>query len=106
MIKKYMTTTQAYRYDDIARLCKPPCDEMSLVTNFYQKPEKQGLEFLTIVMYYDRHSFQEIINRRAFGLEAFWSSVGGFVGIFLGYSLMQLPDIMSTCVAFIYKRNK
>ena len=29
------------------------------------------------------------------GFESFWSGVGGFVGIFLGFSLMQIPDLVS-----------
>ena len=93
--------------DDIFRLYKPPCDEMSAVTNFYQrhlKEGKKGSKQLDITVYYLKHYFQEITNREAFGFEAFWSSVGGFIGIFLGYSLMQLPDIVSKGVAFIFTR--
>ena len=37
---------------------------------------------------------QEIGNIQDFGFEAFYSGTGGYVGIFLGYSLLQLPDLI------------
>ena len=37
--------------------------------------------------------FQEIDNVRDFTLESCWSAIGGFVGIFVGYSLLQLPEV-------------
>ena len=39
----------------------------------------------------------------SFGFETFWSSIGGFTGIFLGFSLLQIPDLI---VNFISKANK
>ena len=39
-------------------------------------------------------TFQEIQNVRDFGIESMWSGSGGFIGIFLGYSLLQVPDIL------------
>ena len=40
-------------------------------------------------------SYQEIENVQDFNFESFFSSLGGFVGIFLGYSLLQVPDLLS-----------
>ena len=45
------------------------------------------------VVYMDEN-YQEFISSRDFGFESFWSGVGGFVGIFLGHSLLQLPEIL------------
>ena len=39
-------------------------------------------------------SYEEIINEREFGLESLWSTVGGFVGIFVGTSLSQVPSFI------------
>ena len=47
-----------------------------------------------ITFTYKEDEYQEIENIRAFGIEALWSGIGGFVGIFLGYSTMQLPDLL------------
>ena len=44
---------------------------------------------------YKEKYYQEIENVRDFGFETFWSSVGGFVGIFLGYSMLQFPELIS-----------
>ena len=38
--------------------------------------------------------FTKITNEKAVGFEAFWGGIGGFVGVFLGYSLMQIPDLI------------
>ena len=41
------------------------------------------------------NKYQEIVNEREFSFETFWSSVGGFVGIFMGYSLLQIPELVA-----------
>ena len=50
---------------------------------------------------HNTEDFQEIVNVKAFDVETLWSSVGGFIGIFLGYSLLQVPELLgdmrSTC---------
>ena len=47
-------------------------------------------------------TYQEIVNERDFGFESFWSSVGGFVGIFLGYSLLEFPDLLDKLVKRLF----
>ena len=53
--------------------------------------EKAFDEFIIRFLYID-DTYYEVQNVEEFGFESFWSSVGGFVGIFLGYSLLQLPQ--------------
>ena len=43
--------------------------------------------------YRERH-YQEIKYAEDFGFESFWSGLGGYVGIFLGYSLLQIPELL------------
>ena len=43
---------------------------------------------------YKEKYYEEILYDRAFNPESFLSNVGGFVGMFLGYSLMQLPEML------------
>ncbi len=45
--------------------------------------------------------YQEIEYVQDFGFESFWSGVGGFVGIFLGYSLMQFPEFLGKVNVYI-----
>ena len=39
---------------------------------------------------YNTEMYRESINRKSCTLGNLWSSIGGFIGIFLGYSLMQV----------------
>ena len=38
--------------------------------------------------------YEEIRYIKALGFENWLSNVGGFVGIFLGYSMMQFPEML------------
>ena len=59
----------------------------------YEKKLDFGFH-LVLDFVYMEDFYQEIINVRDFGFESFWSGIGGFVGIFLGYSLLQIPDLL------------
>ena len=43
---------------------------------------------------YIEYTYQETQNVRDFTFESFFSSIGGFVGIFLGYSMLQIPELL------------
>ena len=79
-----------------------PCDEMKLVTTIMEmnSPFKSSLKIKFMHM---SDSYEEIINHREFGFEMFWSSIGGFIGICLGYSLLQIPEFLSA--AWQWYRN-
>ena len=82
LITNYKTTMNHY---------SPPYNDMRIETTGRIKTTYiNGLE-----LWYLPHRYEETINRKDFGLEMFWSSVGGFVGMFLGFSLLQLPDLIS-----------
>ena len=49
--------------------------------------------YLMISIVYSTSQYQEIINVRDFDFDSMFSSMGGFVGIFLGHSLLQFGDI-------------
>ena len=74
---------------------KQPCDYMKVTTGVLQKKLQWGIYLVFEFVYMD-DLYQEIVNVRDFGFESFWSGVGGFVGIFLGYSLLQMPDLLKT----------
>ena len=44
--------------------------------------------------------YQVIENSRAFSVENCWSGIGGFVGIFIGLSLMAVPDLIQDVYDF------
>ena len=74
----------------------PPCIDMYTIAGWNwldaegtNNPEDTRIEFT-----YQEQYYQELWYLPDFDLETFISNVGGFVGIFLGYSLMQFPELM------------
>ena len=55
---------------------------------------------LALSVKYESIGFREIRNYRAFGLLSLWSQIGGFVGIFLGYSLLQVPALIADIIGW------
>ena len=84
-----------------------PCDEMLVVTNivkesgriskdaYLDQNTKKKVTYLDMAFVVGSEMFQEIDNLRAFGLESCWSGIGGFVGMFVGYSILQLPEFLA-----------
>ena len=83
-----------------------PCIKLSSIVTFQEKAKnkEKDPESFVLVFNYLEEMYQEIRNERDFNLEMFWSSVGGFIGMFLGYSLWQCPEMMFTC-KFLRKRK-
>ena len=86
----------------MAKLYDQPCNQItSIVTtsgSFTPDHVFTGRRWLenTVVVKIDYAAlgFKELKNYRAFGVLSLWSQIGGFVGIFLGYSLLQIPELM------------
>ena len=79
-----------YHFDSL----DTPCLDMFLsVTYNWQPIKKDGDSEIKFV--YDEKFYEEIEYTRNLNLEGFISSVGGFVGIFLGYSIMQFPAFLA-----------
>ena len=51
------------------------------------------------IVYLDR-SYEEITEIKGFGFEDFISGLGGFLGIFLGCSMMQIPQLLGKSVFY------
>ena len=87
----------AHRYignsQNVVKLYMPSCKSttiLSLSESIGMRPE----EFWTLRVFYQPKTFIKIINTRAMGFESFGGGAGGFIGVFLGYSLMQIPDLI------------
>ena len=50
--------------------------------------------WIDVTLDYVTDSYRETVNTLAFDMATFWSQVGGFIGIFLGYSLLQVPELV------------
>ena len=71
-----------------------PCNEMVLQTaDFINKKPLITPKDGAIAFDYSNKIFEETQYSKAVEFQNWLSNVGGFVGIFLGYSLMQLPEL-------------
>ena len=89
-------------YKTIFATYDPPCTSIE-VGSRYDKEEETESEDPQIRFLYTESVYQEITNTEKFGFESFVSGLGGFVGIFLGYSILQLPELLSLIPSFIRK---
>ena len=75
----------------------------SVVTNTEDIVYLDNTNMSTLIFKFNyEENYRETINREAFSLADLWSQVGGFVGIFVGYSIMQIP----ATVAVFYRHIK
>ena len=92
-IENYKTVFAAY---------SPPCISAEVRTEFDMLEENES-EDPKIQFLYRETVYEEITNTESFNFESFISGVGGFAGIFLGYSILQLPELLSLLPAFLRK---
>jgi len=101
-------------------LYTPPCTEMTTVTgmdvvkkfgdewatasgpNVSLYDDVAGLWTLKFVYLIDLLEHVEIFQD--FNAKSCWSEIGGLVGIFVGLSLIQIPDMLGECYSFV-RRN-
>ena len=94
---------QIKRIDQIMDTYMPPCNEMSIVTTLHVR-QNWGSGLNTKYMVKD---YEETVHRRDFGHEMFWSGFGGFTGMFLGFSLLNILDFVLQLMGRLYRsRNK
>ena len=80
-------------FDQVLARYEPPCEEMTslpIITREIDQPEQQFLVKVT----YPVSFYQEIKNVKEFTFETFWSTAGRYLGFFLGYSLLQIPELL------------
>ena len=87
-------------------LNEEPCNEMILQTNDFinNRPlvwPKDG----AIAFYYTDKVYEQIQYDNAMGFASWLSNVGGFIGIFLGYSMMQFPEFIIWMLEFFGKQK-
>ena len=100
---------EAYQYvqNYRATLAKypDPCTEMYASTTFNWQETKGSEKSLIKIIYKERY-YEEIHYSKGFNPESLLSNVGGFVGIFLGYSMMQLPELAVVIVGLWSKAQR
>ena len=86
-------------YKNIFSTYEPPCVSM-VDWSTVSRVEKNQWNQLRIEFLYMATTYKEITNVESFGFESFVSGLGGFVGIFLGYSILQLPELLGSTISF------
>ena len=106
-IKKLWKDLKKVEWGDTSQLLTQPCDKMSVSTSVEKSNTiAKFIGHLMVFRFsYLNEEYQEIINTKDFGFQGFWSNIGGFIGIFLGYSLLQTPDLFASIIAFL-RRTK
>ena len=106
-------------YEKLRSNFDPPCMEMMIVTNVNKEPGRSrrfyGIQedwlgnipeemlYLDIAINHFSEQYQAIINTKVFTVESCWAGIGGFVGIFVGVSLMQVPEIIMEIINLMMK---
>ena len=99
-------------FEEIQSSYHPPCNQMKLAVTIVGHQTRNDDEVFKLFEYYFKYmekTYQEIVNERDFGIDSLWSTVGGFVGIFVGTSLSQIPTLIAAACTWIknlLKNNK
>ena len=96
------------RMENVTALYTPPCNEMMIVANAKRMLETNPKDerHLTIQINYMNEMFLEIENGEGFPAQQFLCRTGGFLGIFLGFSLLQIPDLVAKALDMARKKMK
>ena len=102
--------------EDIFSSFTMPCNEMSIIvgkeeklkkecTGSKEKCRKEKNDFLLKISYRTQ-KYQEVRNVEDFGVESLFSYIGGYVGIFVGYSLLNLLDDCFSLTAYFFRVSR
>ena len=67
----------------------------------YYLNQNQCILFWDII--YSFNYFDETTNVRSFGKDSLWGNIGGYVGMILGFSLLQLPNLASFILHYLQR---
>ena len=88
-------------YKGILKSYHPPCNQMEIFSKYDREEKLSDRDDPRILFSYEDSVYEEMQNTRSFDLESFVSGVGGFIGIFLGYSMLQVPQLLGVFVSFL-----
>ena len=54
---------------------------------------------------YSSNFFEETRNVRSFGMASLWADIGGYIGMILGLSFLQVPHIASGIFYYIQRKR-
>ena len=86
---------------------EPPCKSMETIYYTYSEADsshthaaEQNMVEILIAPYNKR--FKEILQTRAIDIQALIGNIGGYIGLCLGYSILQIPDFIVFILCKLY----
>ena len=106
LIRKYLPRNGKFLAHEIFKTYPKPCNKMiinnSILNNYYEKQKT-----LMIKITLQDEFYHEILNTRDFGMADLWASIGGYVGVFCGYSVLHATDyLIDTLKGFSIGKKK
>ena len=93
LIRKYGPRSGKFLAHEFFKTYPKPCNKMiinnSILNNYYEKQKT-----LMIKITLQDEFYHEILNTRDFGMADLWASIGGYVGVFCGYSVLHATDYL------------
>ena len=89
-------------YKDVLGSYDPPCEDMTTLVTINNNLRSADGQFKVIVTYTE-DVYQKIETLKLVTFEEFISGVGGFVGIFCGYSILQIPELLEKSLPYLKK---
>ena len=108
---EYCTSTtklqEAFHLIKSKTLMEFPCTEMIVlnIDSINDKPQPKPKD-VSMAFFYNDKTFEEIKYTKSMEFVGWLSNVGGFIGIFLGYSMMQIPELLSMVMKFLSNQRK
>ena len=106
-MKEYWPMHGGIKANEVFNHYTKPCNKMILFNNFEKVAKENAYGLLKIKIRIQEEFYQETLNTRAFGKSDLWANIGGNVGIFCGYSILQgtnyFMDILKQWVIYTAK---
>ena len=74
---------------------------MSLLNNINQMAHYGDPDILKVKFRMRETMYQEVLNNRGFGIADLFGNIGGYVGIFCGYSILQGAASLIECLKIL-----
>ena len=59
----------------------------------------------SIVQFYDQIRFRDTIQTKAYPFDSLVGNMGGYMGLFLGYSLVQVPNLIEVMARVVMRQK-
>lgn len=102
--KEAMRQVQPLSNVNISKEFPPPCLSIKKITYQYEEvelkddvgystAENNSSWFRIVLLFYDQ-TYKEISQIKAYDMEMLIGNIGGYLGLFLGYAILQIPDLL------------